>query len=125
MADIGVPSVYFSRGNDADRGRLGLHDTDLDGGGMGPQDHVIGDIERILHVCGRVVSGYIECLKIIIVQFHIGTFYDPEPHPHEYGADLSYHLRKGMEVSPVGFSTGQGDIHQEGPFGGPGLYPFL
>ncbi len=38
---------------------------------MGTQNNIVGDVESILHVAGRMVFGDIEGFKIVVVQLHI------------------------------------------------------
>ena len=77
---------------------------------MGPQEDVVGDIHRVLHIPCRVVFGQIEALEVIVVRFDIGPFDDGKAHAQEGVFHEAQRLMKGMFVPRNRFTSRQGDV---------------
>ncbi len=96
MGYIRITSVNLAWGDDTDRGFLFLHDTDLHGRCVSPQNYAVGDIKCILHISCRVFLGKIKGLKIIVIQLNIWALDYPVSHLDKYIADLSIDLTDRM-----------------------------
>ena len=98
---------------DAD-GRLGvLHDPDLHGAGLGPQQNgvVIGKVEGIAAVPGRVSLFNIQPGKVVVRQLHLGALYHLVAHAHKGILDLLEHLVHGVLMADVEFLPGNGHVN--------------
>ncbi len=91
---------------------------------MGPEDHLIRNEEGGLHLSGRMSLWDIEGLKIVIIQFHLGSFDHLEAQAGKDLNDLIQSLSDRMLFPEGNLPAGKGDID---PFllqGFPSL-PFL
>src|SRR6267378_6151714 len=60
-----IATVHLPRDHDPDGWRVPLEGADLDRGGVGAEQHVPGQIERVLGVEGRVVLGEVEGEEVV------------------------------------------------------------
>ena len=75
-----LPAEDLARDDDPD-GRLALlHDPDLDGRGVGPEQQVVVDVERVPVVAGRVVGREVEGLEIVVIGLDLRPVLDGEAH---------------------------------------------
>jgi len=82
---------------------------------MGPQQDAFINIKGVLHIPGRVVGREIQRLKIIVIQFHLGTFgYFKAQSQENILYLIKYHYQR---VAPAHLKrpAGQGHIY--------GLFP--
>ena len=112
VGDVRVPAVDLARGDDAHRGLALFHGADLHGGGVSPEEHLVGEVKGVLHVPGRVVRRQVEGLEVIPVQFHLGAFHCLKPQVQEDIADLGHDAVQGVETAPEEAPSRQGDVHR-------------
>ena len=77
---------------------------------MGPEEDVVGDVHRVLHVSCRVVFRQIEALEVVVVRFDIGPFDDGKAHAQEGVFHEAQGLMEGMFVTRSRFTARQGDV---------------
>ena len=94
-----VGAVNAARADDADGRLLLFHRANLHGAGLRAQQHVFGEIERILGVPGRVALGHIEHFKIVVVQLHLGAGNDVEAHAQKNFLQLAQHLLERVALA--------------------------
>ena len=106
----GIAAVHAAGRDDAD-GRLSLlHGADLHRGGLGAQQHLIGDIKGILRIPGGVVRRQVERFKVVVIQLDLRAGDDIKAHAEEDLLDLIQDEIKGMAVALPDRRAGQGDI---------------
>ncbi len=105
-----VLAVDLARDDDADGGLPLLHDPDLDGRGVRPQEQVIADIERVPGVPGRVVRREVEGLEIVEISLDFGAILDAEAHLDEDRFDLGLEQAQRMGRAPGPAAAGQGQV---------------
>ena len=123
-------AVAFAGNDDAYRRLLGFHNAGLHWRGVSAQQHwLLSRLVDIVHpqgvpqIPGRVAGGYVQHLKVIVVQLHFGAFHYAEAHRRERAANFAHNLSGGMQASGDDGTPGQGNI--QGVAGGqPGLGDF-
>ena len=80
-----------------------LQGPDLARGGMGSKQHLVVDVEGVLHVPGRVVEGQVEQGEVVVVQL------DLRPVEH-----LEAHADEGVPDGPIGLGHGVQVPHLHG-----------
>ena len=75
-----VGAVNSAGGDNPYRRLLIFHYVHLNRGCLGPQKHVIRDIEGVLRVPCRVIRREVEGFKVVVVIFDLGTFCNIESH---------------------------------------------
>ena len=100
MGCVIVIAVHRARADHADGavGRTGLHGTSLYRRGLGPHEEFIGQIERVLHVAGRMILRQVQGLKVKIIVFDFRAFGDFKAHAHEDLFDLTQGERHRMQM---------------------------
>lgn len=113
MGCVIVIAVHRARADHADGavGRTGLHGTSLYRRGLGPHEEFIGQIERVLHVAGRMILRQVQCLKVKIVIFNFRTFGDFKAHAHEDLFDLTQGERHRMQMPFGCLAARQGHVN--------------
>ena len=79
----GIGTIYAAGCDYADRRLLFFHNTDLNGRGLGSEEHIFGDIESVLSISCGVVLRKVECFEVVIIGFNFGTFCDGKAHSEE------------------------------------------
>ena len=115
----GVAPVDGSGGDDADRGRVALHEPDLHRRGMGAQEQVVGfDVEAVHGVTRRMVLGDVERLEIVELVLHLRSKRDLVAEARKDRLHLPEDQREGVQmaaadrvghkgqVEPLGFAQG-------------------
>ena len=92
-------------------GRCGVHHADLPAGGLGAQHDVLGHIEGILHIAGRVVFGHVEAGEVVVVVLDLGAFIDLEAHAGKHVDDLIFDEGDGVQPAGGVGGAGQRDVH--------------
>ena len=121
MGQIRVAAIDLARSDDRDRRLLGQHGANLQGRGVGAQHHVVRDVERILHVPGRVLGRHVERLEIVVVGLDLRAGDDGEAEFAEGLADLGRDQGHGMQAAAAGSKPGDGGVEpgQGHVLGGP------
>jgi hypothetical protein len=106
----GVGAVDAAGGDDADGWLLGLHDADLDGGGLAAEHEGGGaggavEVEIVEGVARRVDFGDVEGFEVVEVVFDFGAFGDGEAHAGEEGGEFVDGL--GDDVEGAGGVVGE------------------
>ncbi len=91
MGDVGIATVDGAGSDDPHRRRLLEHGADLHRRGVGPQHDIVGDVEGVLHVAGRMVARDVERLEVVEVVLDLRTFGHPETEAGKDGDDLLGH----------------------------------
>ena len=94
-----------------DGGLFLIHHTDLAAAGLGAQNNVIRHIEGILHIAGRVVFGYVQAGKVVVIVLNFGAFVNFKAHAGKHINDLILDLGDRMQCAGGVVGAGQGDIH--------------
>ena len=99
VRDVGVAPVDPA-GHDEAHGRpLRLHRPDLHGRGVRPQQRVLAQVERVLHVARRMIARDVEGLEVVVVALDLRTLGDREAEPGEDRDDLVVDARQRMQRS--------------------------
>ena len=72
------------------------------------------EIERVLHVAGRMVGRHVERFEVVIVVFDFGAFENLVAHAREDVLDLLTHLHERMHAPERQPSAGQRHVHRAG-----------
>ena len=105
---VGRLAAEDAAGADDADGRLRpLHDPDLDGRGVGPQEQVALDEERVPLVAGRMVGREVEGLEVVVVGLDLGALLDGEAHAEEDPLDLLLEERRA-DGAPRRSASGRG-----------------
>lgn len=104
-----------TRGDDADGGLVVLHDTDLDGRGMGAQSDglfaiLFLDEESILHIACGVVGREVEGREEVPVIFDFDRFGDGEADAGENLDNLIHHDGEDVAATDFGEIDGHGQV---------------
>lgn len=67
-------------GKDAQGWRSGLEDSALEGGALGAEEEIIGDVERILLIHCGVVGRIVEGIEVVFELLEFGRFLVDESH---------------------------------------------
>src|SRR3989441_730638 len=111
MRGIGsITPVAAAGGQDSHGRRAADHDVRVHDSRVGPQQQVIGEIERVLGVSRRVVAPHVQPFEIELVGLYLGAVDDLEPHTKEDVLDLLQ--RAGEDMLPAeGYPPArQGDV---------------
>ncbi len=114
MGRVIVVAVHGTGADHTDRSiRLaGLHGPGLDTGSLGPQQEIIGrcQVERILHIPGRMILRQVQGFEIEVIVFDFRTAFHFKPHAHENLLDFPQRELYGMQMAAVTMTAGQRDI---------------
>ena len=114
MGDVAVAAEHLARADDPHVGRVRVlqHVVDLRGRGVGAQEEAPAalEVERVLHVAGRVVRRHVEGLEVVVVVLHLGAVVHLVAHGHEDVLELL--ADDGQRVAPAheGAAAGQGRV---------------
>ena len=82
-----VAAEHAPRHDRIDRWFNGLHDPDLDRGGVGTQQSAtrltVVHVEGVVHVSGRVVGWKVESAEVVPLVLDLGALSHSEAHTHE------------------------------------------
>jgi len=112
-----LPAVDFPRDDDSDRRLALLHDPDLNGRGVGPQQQVAAEIKCVPVVPGGMVRGEIEGFEIIIIGLDLRPVLDSEAHLFKDRLDLPLENPERMGRPPSQPLPGEGWIDLRAPRG--------
>ena len=91
-------TINAARADDADGRLVRLHVVGLIAGGVGAEQHVLGDVvgvlrdeEGVLHIAGRVVGGEVEHREHVLVVVNLWTMEKSEAHALEDFDNLVLH----------------------------------
>ncbi len=108
-------------GQHTEGGLVGLHEPDLHGAGLGPEQDavIVGKIEGVAAVPGGVPLLNVQPGEVVVRQLHLGTVHHLIAQAHEDLLDLLQNLVHGVLVAQGhGFA---GDGHVDGLGGQLGL----
>ncbi len=109
-----------------DRRPRGLHQPDLHRGGVGAEHDLSRfaevDIERVVHVAGRMPRREVQCAEVVPLVFDLWALCHPEAQPDEHVFQLFHGLGDEMHVSCVTCRPHLGQIqafcfHRSAAFG--------
>ena len=121
-----VSSVDTAGHRDADRRLVRLHVANLHRRGMRSHQrpHIIGapavaldrrgQVERVLHVAGRMIFRHVERVEAVPLVFDLGAVDDGEAHPRVDGLHALTHDGQRMPVTERRLAPGQRDVHGAG-----------
>ena len=118
MGGVGVRTEHTAGHQHLDGGLFAVHDADLPGAGVGAQHDVLGHIERILHIAGRVVLRHVQPGEVVVVVLDLRAFVDLKPHAGEHVHDLVLDEGDGMQAAVGPLLGGQRDVHRFGGVAG-------
>ena len=121
MRRIVVGTVCSARRYNADWRLLLFHGTDLYTGRMRP-DHIsrvhikflisiIIDVERVLHLAGRVVRRHIECVKVMELVFNVRAFSHFKSHLGKNSDNFFINFGNRMDSSLRFRPAGKGNVN--------------
>ncbi len=105
-----VRAVDAAGADDADGRLLLLHHAHLHRRGLGAQQDLVVDIERVLRVARRVVLRHVQRLEIVVVVFHLRPAHDVEPEADEDLLDFIQLDAQRVLVAQLPGRAGQGDV---------------
>ena len=103
----GVGTVYTPRADDADGRLLRLHRADLHRAGLRAQQHILGEIERILRIARGMAFGHVQHFKVVVIQLHLGARYDVKAHAEKNLLQLPQHLFERVASAARGLPARQ------------------
>ena len=80
------------------------------GRGVRPEEQVVGDVERVPVVPGRMMGREVEGLEVVVVGLDLGPVLDGEAHPGEDRLDLLLEEDDRMGRARVGAASRQGQV---------------
>ena len=111
----GIPPVAPPGHHRVNRWRLGLHQPDLDGRGVGSQQHRFWrtqpQVEGVPHSPGRVGGRHVEGFEVVPVRLRLRAFRHRKAHGDEGVLQLGAGLGDEVEVAPP---SGQGRERERG-----------
>ena len=118
---VGIAAIGAARNDDADRRLLRQHGAHLHRRGVGAQQQprAVGlrvEIERVVHVAGRMALGEIELGEVVVVGLDVRPFGDGETHVGEDRGEFVDHLADRMHAPDLGgrFAHRQRDVDRLG-----------
>ncbi len=87
-----------------------LHRPDLPRRCVGPEQDLGCDVERVLHISGRVVQRHVQEFEVVDVELHVRGFVDRETHGREHVANGPEHLRDRMKAAGPSGTRRQGHV---------------
>src|SRR5690606_29306906 len=99
VGQVRVAAIGASRRDNPYRRPLLFHHPDLHRRGVGAQQAVGVEIERVVHRPRRVMGGDVERLEVVVVVFHLGAFDDSEADAGEQRFDALQRAGHRMQAA--------------------------
>ena len=107
-----LPAVDLAGHDDPDGRPALLHDPDLHGRGMRPEEQFLAEIERVPVIPGGVMGREVEGLEIVVLGFDLRPLGHGKPHGPEDALDLLFEDRQGVERPPGDNVPRQGRVER-------------
>ena len=111
VGGIGIRTEHAAGREDLDGRPHLIHGADLAVGGLGAQQQVAAQVERILHIPGGMILGHIQAGEVVGVVVDLGGFVHGKAHAGEDVNDLLLHQGDGMQAARIAQLGGQGNVH--------------
>ena len=82
----------------------------LDRGSVRAQQNLRRDIERVLHITGRMILRQVQTFEVVVVLLNLRSFFDRVAHAHERLHDLTKRLIQRMDMPFLLVTSRQRDI---------------
>ena len=106
-----VAPVHFAGRNNADGRLLFLHNARLHRARLRAQNHVVVDVERVLHIACGMVFGDVEKLEVVQIAFNFRTFRNRKAHAGKYVDKFARDERKRMKRAEFGRVCGESHVN--------------
>ena len=117
MARIdGVAPKALPRCDDRDRRRVALHGADLHRRSVRPEQHRVGEPERVESFARRMIGGNVERVEVVIVRLGFGADDDRESVADEIRAALLDDAPDGVDRTGGLRDGREGDVDRVGKF---------
>ena len=110
MRRVIVRAEYLAGRQNLDRRLLLLHDMNLAGGRLCPEQEFRRQVEGILHVSRRMILRCIQRREVVIIILNLGALVDREAHPREDIDQLVPDLRDRMQAADLSVRGRQRDV---------------
>ena len=117
MGEVAVAPVDLAGGHHGQRGLAVQHGARLHRGRVGAHEHLVGDVQGVLHVTGRMLRRHVQGLEVVIVDLHFGAGHDLKAKALENLANLFHHQGGGMQGAAPGRTAGNGGVKALEGFG--------
>ena len=110
VGEVAVAPVNLA-GHHYGHGRLARqHGAHLHGRRVGAHEHLVRNVQGVLHVAGGMFRRHIQGLKIVIVYLHFRPGGHIKAQPLEHAADFLHHQGGGVQAAAPGRAARNGRI---------------
>ena len=97
MGRVVVPAVDLAGADDAQGSAVLQHGPHLDGRGVGAQQRAVREVERVLHVAGRVPGGHVQAVEVVVLLLLLRTQGHGVAQAHHDLRHLVHGLKHGVK----------------------------
>ena len=114
MSGVIIPTIHHTRRNNLNRHlRIKpVHSPSLHRRSVRTQQTLCVDIERILHITGRMVSRQVHSLKVVVIQLHLWPLGNGVTHTQKYFLKFIHHQSQRMFAAQLQGLPRQSNIHR-------------